>query len=47
MTVMFSDIPDAIDPFLLVFIEKPAYSGGRMAIRCGMGARFIIFMTAV
>lgn len=47
MTVIFSDMPDAIDPFLFVFIENPGSSGGRMTILCGMGARFIIFITAV
>jgi hypothetical protein len=44
---MLYAIPEAIDPFLLVFIEKAGSSGGRMAMRWGIGARLIIFMTAV
>jgi hypothetical protein len=44
---MLYAIPEAIDPFLLVFIEKAESSGGRMAMRWGIGARLIIFMTAV
>jgi hypothetical protein len=47
MTVMFSDIPEAIEPFLLVLMAKALSSGGRMAMRWGMGARLMIFMTAV
>lgn len=46
-TVMLSDMPDAMEPFLLVLIVKPGSSGGKMAMRWGMGARLIIFTTAV
>jgi hypothetical protein len=47
MTVMVSAIPDAMEPFLLVLIAKAGSYGGRMAMRWGMGARLMIFMTAV
>lgn len=47
MTVMVSAMPDAMEPFLLVLMAKAGSSGGRMAMRWGMGARLMIFMTAV
>ena len=47
MTVIFSDIPGAIDPFLLVLIENASSSGGRMATRWAIGALLIILTVAV
>ncbi len=47
ITVIFSDIPEAIDPFLLVFMENASSSGGRMAIRWAIGALLIILTVAV
>ncbi len=44
---MLYAIPEAIEPFLFVFIEKAGSSGGMMAMRWGFGARLIVFMTAV
>lgn len=47
MRVIFSDIPEAMEPFLLVLMEKAVSSGGRMVIRCAIGALLIILMVAV
>lgn len=35
---MVSDIPGAMEPFLLVLMAKAWLSGGMMVMRCGMGA---------
>jgi hypothetical protein len=40
-------MPEAIDPFLFVFMENSTSSGGRIVIRWGMGARLIILTVAV
>lgn len=45
--MMFSAIPDAIDPFLLLFIEKAGLSGAMITTRWGMGARLMIRTVAV
>ena len=44
---MTSAIPDAIDPFLLVFMENAWFYGGIIAILCGIGALFKILTLAV
>ena len=45
--MIVSDIPEAIDPFLLVFMLKELLYGGMMVMRCGMGARLMILTVAV
>jgi hypothetical protein len=40
-------MPDAISPFLLVFNEKHAYYGCKMAILWAIGARLITLTVAV
>lgn len=45
--VMFSDIPEATNPFLLLLIVKAGVSGGMKVILCGMGARLMMRTVAV
>lgn len=40
-------MPDAIDPFLLVFNANALSSGGRILMRCGMGALLMTLTMAV
>jgi len=47
MTVMVSAMPDAIDPFLLVFNANALSSGGRILMRWGMGALLMTLTMAV
>ena len=44
---MVSDIPEAIDPFLLFLIAKAPLSGGMTVNRWGIGARLMILTVAV
>lgn len=46
-TVIDSDIPDAIDPFLFVFIEKTEFYGGIKVTLWGIGARLMTLTVAV
>ena len=47
MTVIFSDMPGAMFPLLLVLMVKPGSSGGRMVILCCTGARLMILRVVV